>query len=263
MKLFIFFFFSINILFAQETKPITTVPLLVDSFVGVDAYKNLYSITNKVLSKNGPDGAFVFNDLQLGKITSVDIVNPLRIVLFFQETNTVVFLDNRLNEIERLNFNLLPEFINVSSATNASNNRLWIFNTDNQQLELFNFRTNQKQEVSQPFPGKLISQASNFNYCFTLTDKKLRSFNIYGSLLKEMDILEFEKIVQQEENVIALKENKLYIINDFVSNENTSTIEPFQLELPEIKIKDLQLTQDFLYLYDGKNLLKFSIQPPK
>ncbi len=242
---------------------VSTTPISVDSFVGFDAYKNLYSLTNKVLHKDGPDGNFVFNDLQLGKITSVDIVNPLRIVLFYHDTNSVVFLDNKLSEIERLNFNNLQEFINVSAATNASNNRLWIFNTDNQQLELFNYRTNQKQEVSQPFPGRLISQTSNFNYCFTLTDKKLRAFNIYGSLLKQIDVEGFEKIVQNEENVIALKENKLYLIKDFTGSENMVSVEPLQLSLPEITIKDLQLTQDFLYLYDGKNLLKFSIQPPK
>ena len=125
---------------------------------------------------------FLFNALQLGRISSVDIINPLKIVVFFQDTNTVVFLDNKLSEIQRLNFNNLPSFMNVSTASNAGNNSLWVFNVDTQQLELYNYSSNLKITVSQPYPGKLISQASNFNYCFTLTENKVRAFNIYGSI---------------------------------------------------------------------------------
>src|SRR5690606_40664419 len=87
-----------------------------------------------VINKQGPDGNFLFNDLQLGRITSVDIINPLKVVVFFQDTNTVVLLDNKLSEIQRINFNNLPQFLNVSTDTNAGNNSLCLFNVDTQQL---------------------------------------------------------------------------------------------------------------------------------
>ena len=116
--------------------------------------------------------------------------------------------------------------------------------------------------VSQPFRGKLISQASNFNYCFVLTQNKLRAFNVYGSLLNEVDSEGYEKIVQQNENLVALKGDSLYYIADFAQHKDIFK-EPIKLELPEITIKDLQLSTDFLYIYDGKILHTFTLTLPK
>jgi hypothetical protein len=240
----------------QDLKLVSSIDLKVTSFVGIDSYKNAYTIKDRVLHKTGPDGNFVFNDYQLGNLTSVDIINPLKIVLFYEDMNTVVFLDNMLSEIERINFNNLAEYSNLSAATNAGNNRLWIFNIDSQQLELFNYRSNTKTTVSQPFAGKVFSQASNFNYCFTLTESKIRMFNVYGSLLSEIDAKGFTKIVQYEKNLIGLKDNELFFIIE-------KSINPLKVPISENPIKDLQLTKDFLYIYDGNKLHTFSITQPK
>ncbi len=261
-KLFLLFLFFFQLGIAQSLTPISKIPFVADKFVGFDNYKNTYFIKDRVLHKQGPDGNFRFTDLQLGRINSVDIINPLKVVVFFQDTNTVVLLDNKLSEIERINFNNLPQFLNVSSATNAGNNSLWIFNVDTQQLELYNYGSKMQTLVSQPFPGKLISQASNFNYCFTLTEKHLRAFNIYGSILNEAPSEGYERIIQQNENLIALKENFLYYIPDFAKRNEAISHEPVKLSLPEITIKDLQLTNDFLYIYDGENLHTFKLTLP-
>lgn len=260
--LLLLFLLTSQISIAQSLTPISTVSFVADRFIGVDNYKNSYFIKDRVINKQGPDGNFLFNDLQLGRITSVDIINPLKVVAFFQDTNTVVFLDNKLSEIERLNFNNLPLFLNVSTATNAGNNSLWLFNVDTQQLELYNYGSKLQTVVSQPFPGKLISQASNFNYCFTLTENKLLAFNIYGSILNEVPSEGYEKIIQQNENLVALKENSLYYIPDFAKRNDAISHETVKLSLTEITVKDLQLTNDFLYIYDGENLHTFKLTIP-
>ncbi|MCG2419698.1 hypothetical protein K8089_11750 [Aequorivita sp. F47161] len=262
-QLFLLFLLIAQIGVAQSLAPEGTVPLVADRFIGIDNYKNTYFIKNRVINKQGPDGNFLYNDLQLGRITSVDIINPLKVVVFFQDTNTVVLLDNKLSEIQRINFNNLPQFLNVSTATNAGNNSLWLFNVDTQQLELYNYGSKLQTVVSQPFPGKLLSQASNFNYCFTLTEKKLRAFNIYGSILNETPSEEYELIIQQHENLVALKENQLYYIPDFARRNNEIAHETVKLKLAEITIKDLQLSNDFLYIYDGKLLHTFKLTIPK
>lgn len=261
-QLFILFLLICQLGIAQSLAPVSEVPLMADRFIGLDNYKNTYFIKDRVIIKQGPDGNFRFNDLQLGRITSVDIINPLKVVAFFQDTNTVVLLDNKLSEIQRINFNNLPQFLNVSTATNAGNNSLWLFNVDTQQLELYNYGSKLQTVVSQPFPGKLISQASNFNYCFALTEKKLRAFNIYGSILNETASEEYEKIVQQNENLVALKDDSLYYIPDFAKRNEDVSHETVKLTLPEIKIKDLQLTNDFLYIYDGEILHTFKLTIP-
>lgn len=122
LLLFLFISFHLN---AQVFELVSSAEFNATSFVGVDSYKNVYSIKDMVLYKKGPDGSFSFNDFQLGNLSSVDIINPLKIVLFYEDTNTVLLLDNRLNLIERITFNNLVEFINISNATNAGNSKLW------------------------------------------------------------------------------------------------------------------------------------------
>lgn len=261
--LFIFFLLISQIGVAQSLTSVSTLPLKVDRFIGIDTYKNTYFIKDREINKQGPKGDFRFTDLQLGRITSVDIINPLKVIVFYQDTNTVVMLDNKLSEIERINFNNLPQFMNVSTATNAGNKSLWLFNVDTQQLELYNYAAKLQTVVSQPFPGKLISQASNFNYCFTLTEKKLRAFNIYGSILNEIDSEGYEKIIQQNENIIALKDNSLYYLPDFAKRQAEDMGDKTKLETTKMEIKDLQLSNDFLYIYDGNNLHTFKLTLPK
>ncbi len=263
MKQLIFYFLLLcQTCLAQSVAFESKIPFTADRFIGIDNYKNSYFIKDREVHKQGPDGNFLFNDLQLGRITSVDIINPLKVVVFFQDTNTVVLLDNKLSEIQRINFNNLPQFLNVSTATNAGSNSLWLFNVDTQQLERYNYSAKMQTVVSQPFPGKLLSQASNFNYCFTLTEKKLRAFNSYGSMLNEAPSEGYEKIIQQNENLIALKKNTLYYLPDFARKDPTAAHETVRLQLPELTMKDLQLTNDFLYIYDGENLHTFKLTLP-
>lgn len=236
-----------------------------DRFIGIDSYKNTYFIKNRVLHKQGEDGDYRFNSLQLGRIASVDIINPLKVVVFFQDTNTVVLLDNKLSEIRRISFHELANFLNAGTATTAENNSLWIFNIDSQQLELYNYRAKNQTTVSQPFPGSIVSQASNFNFCFVLTENKLRAFNVYGSFLNEIDSDGYEHIVQQNESVLALKNNTLFYIKDFAKHKTKISEPPLQIEFPEpeITIQDLQLTKEFLYIYDGENLNTYTLTFPK
>ena len=256
MRLIICLFFFVNILGAQELKLEQTKALEIDRFIGVDSYKHLYSIKDGALQKQGELGEFVYQDFQLGPITSVDIINPLNVVVFYAEVNTVVFLDNRLSEKERINFNSLPSFLNISSATNAGNNNLWIFNVDSQQLQLFNYRTSRQTIFSQPYPGKIISQVSDFNDCLLLTDDYLYQINIYGSLLSEIQLDAYEKVVRHGKKIIGLKDNSLYFIQD-------ETIVPLVVNFNENTVKDLQLTQEFLYIYDGNILSTFTLTQPK
>jgi len=248
---------------AQTIISAGAAPLAADTYVGTDAYKNLYFIDQMVFYKQGPDGHYEFKDFSLGSISKIDLINPLKIMVFYQQTNTVLFLDNRLNEIERINFNNLPEFINVSAVGNAGNNRLWLFNTDTQQLELYDYRVQRKTLVSQPLEGALIDLASNFNFCYLLFDDRLVSFNIYGSFLSEIEYTNGQQLAQLDENVWLVDGTELYFIAEpgLHSLQQPSTVK--KIPLPEITIKQLHLTQDFLYIYDGKSLHLFSVKQPK
>jgi len=241
---------------AQTLEKVSSTPLQADHLMGVDHFGNTYFTKDAVLHKKGPDGNYQYTNFQLGEITSVDIINPLKIIVFYKDVNTVVLLDNRLSEIELVNFNTIPDFLNVAAATNAGNNRLWIFNMDTQQLELFNYRTNTNTALSQPFAGTLLHQVSDFNYCYTLTNKKLRLFNPYGSMLSEIPSEDFEKLLFSNDKLIGLKKNTLHL-------RSKDVFYLLNIPSPENPIKDLVLRGDLVYIYDGNTVHKFSLTIPK
>ena len=126
---------------SQELSFVTKTQLNADTFIGIDAYNDTFYIKEQVLYKKTDSNLFNFKEFQLGNIQSVDIINPMNIIVYYADFNTVVLLDNKLTEIERTNFNNLSEFINTSTATLAANTSLWIFNIDSQQLESYNYRS--------------------------------------------------------------------------------------------------------------------------
>jgi len=230
--------------------------LKADTFIGIDNYQSLYFIKDQVIFKEGNEGDFTFNDFQLGEVSSVDIINPLKIIVFYEDTNTVVMLDNRLSEIERIQFNMLPEFIHAGAVTNAGNNQLWIFNINSQELQLYNYRVNTKTSNTIPLEGEIISQKSNFNFCYLITKNSLQKFNNYGSLIYKLEPYKSSKVTHESDALIIFYENELYYIDE-------NNLVPIKINTSEITVKDLQLSQDFLYIYNGEKLLKYSLTHPK
>ncbi len=264
MQHFRFLIVLISIQLLGQSKPaLTSVLLEADTYIGTDAYKNNYFIEEMAFYKKGPDGDYVFKDFSLGAIEKIDIINPLKIMLFYQQTNTVVFVDNRLNEVERISFNNLQEFVNISSTGNAGNNRIWLFNTNTQQLELYDYRIQRKLQASLPIAGKLVALASNFNYCYLLFENKLVTYNVYGSFLSEVGIENGEFIAQNDEDVWVVKNNEVFRFAEPGLNSPSKPSEAKKIPLPEISVKQLHLTQDFLYIYDGKILHQFTNNQPK
>ena len=60
------------------------------------------------------------------------------------------------------------------------------------------------------------------------------------------------ELVDPDDNLIAKKDNNLYYINK-------DTQETIKINSPEISIKDLQHTQEFLYIYDENQVSKFKL----
>lgn len=260
MRFIVFLFISCSFTsFAQsETTLISieTIPLKAERFIGIDSYSDLYYIKNRTLFKQTKTESFQFKDFQLGAMGSVDILNPLKITVFFPDYQTAVILDNKLNELKRISFAMEPPFLNIKNATTANDNRLWTFNEDNQQLELFNYRDKVNQQLSRPLSENYKSHKSNFNFCYLLTDTKLRLYNIYGSLLKSIPSNGIQKMALSNDKLLILKNDSVFLLT-----ENLSKEEP--IKSPDLNIKDLYLSDEFLYIYDGELIHKMKLTQTK
>jgi hypothetical protein len=213
----------------------------------------LYYFNNDTLFANGAFGNLEYSNLQLGNISSVNAFNPLRICLFYDDFNSVIILDNRLAEIKKIDFNVLKPFRDISHISVAYDNDLWLYNINTQQLELFNYKTNKTKLKTLPLEGNVLSMTSNYNYCWLLTSEFIYKYSYFGTLLYKERNNGYEAIKTDGNTIYLLKNNTLF----YRLNSQDDYIE---IDIPELLIKQFFVTNETLYIYDGKNLNQYQLK---
>jgi hypothetical protein len=231
-------------------------PLVADHFIGVDDYGSQYYTKGNALFKKSKQGTYQYSALQLGGISTVDIVNPLKLTVFYQGSNTAVILDNTLSEIKRISFSNIDNFRNVSHATTANDRRLWIFNIDVQQLEIFDYNSNRIVQASRPITTSPDAMTSNFNFCWLLTPSAMSSFNNYGSFLETTSATDLQMLKQYNGHLLSWNGH------DFMyKSANKADFQ--KIEIPKIPVKQFSLNNEILYIYDGQKVTSFRLKPAK
>jgi len=242
-----FFLFGIH---AQNYKIqfVEKKPLNADRFYGVDIFDNTYYSQQNVLFKKNPKIIYQYHSLTLGNIYSISIYNPLEIVVFYKDFNTVVILDNTLNEIQKL------EFLNknITLVAKAGKNELWLYNADEQQLELYNYQTKTITGKTQPYsilnPKKI---KGNANYAWIQTDlNKLDVYNNYGSLVDSYN-LKFNNFSLITDKIVLFNNAKSFYFS------NNKLLSPL-LKIP-FKIQSLSVTNNKIYLFNNKQIFIYKL----
>jgi hypothetical protein len=188
MKKLLFLFLLISgFAFSQEQR-ITVVKadslqLHTDIFLGQDVYGAWYGITENTFSKRLKSKDWQYKNPALGKIAKVDLQNPLQIVLFYESFNTVVILDNQLNETQKIEFGKIANPVVAAAVGLAFGNRLWVYNTLSQKVGLYDYLKNDYREISTPFNGNVKYYTSDFNYFQWIDDQSdWYRCDIYGKV---------------------------------------------------------------------------------
>lgn len=244
-------------MFAQqsiETTFVNKIELNVETLVGIDNFETTYFITNNELFKT--DNAEIlanFSNIQLGKITTANTFNPLKINLFYKYFNTVVILDNRLSEMFRIEFNTIQPFKDITHITTGIENTIWLFNQTTQQLENYDYKANVTRIKALPIQSEVIDLTSNYNFCWLLTKDHLYTYNYVGSLLSKIKNTGFTKLLQINGSLILQKENQLFYLAK--NSENFKA-----LKIPKLLIKQFLVTNETLYIYDDEFLYQYRLK---
>lgn len=253
--LFIACFSSIIFGQSQKVNPVLISKFKIDAdeFIGYDSFGYSYQIKNNVFSKIKGNEIFEYKNVSLGNITKVDIQNPLKIVLFYEDFNSVVLLDNQLNKMTEINFsqNTIPIVVNAIGM--STQNQLWIFNALNQQIGLFDYLKNEYKTVSIPFTESIKYYQTDFNTFFWI-DKKNNWFScdIFGKISSLGTVPDFDKIeIISPQKYIFSKANTLYL------RENTNTIS--EIEILEKTFDKYYYKDQILSIFTAKEILNYKI----
>ena len=189
-----------------------TIAIQADSFVGYDKLGDYYYSKNNSLFKQNSTKNWQYKNLSIGKISKIDLQNPLNIVLFYESFNTIILLDNQLNEKQKINLSENNTPILATAIGLAFGNRLWIYNSLSQQIGLFDYLKSEFTPITTPFKGTMKQYFSDFN-TFQWIDEKQHWYqsSINGQITHLGKIPDFEMVqIISNSELIFKNNNNLY-----------------------------------------------------
>lgn len=234
----------LSIVFASQSsfaqKPASDSFVLVKTYTGniadvaMDNLDNLYIISStgqiKKLNAAG-DSVGVYNQAKnYGKLYTIDVSNPLKILLFYKDFSTIVILDRLLasqSSIDLKRYSIL----NPSAIGNSYDNNIWVYDEfdnklrkideqGNKLLETPDFRTVFNQNIS---PQKIFND--NGLVYLADTSNGVFVFDNYGSFKKKIPVKNWQTIAIANNNIISTN-------NEFISVFNSSTQMQRQKKIP-------------------------------
>ena len=261
-KIAVFFLiFQLSLVFAQEqkieAKQISVQKIDMDVFVGFDGMGNLYYIKNNVFYKKNEQELWQYKNVSLGKITKIDFQNQLKILLFYENFNTIILLDNQLNETQKINFSENATPIVVSATGIASQNRLWIYNSLTQEIGLFDYLKSTFQSITPSFDGNIKKYDSDFNTFRWIDDKKnWYAVDVFGKISLLGKVADYDQIqVVANQEIVFLKDGKLFL-QDF--NKNTL----YTIGNVEKSFKNFYYKDQILAIFTNQGITNYKITIP-
>lgn len=164
-----------------------------------------------------------YSNSEFGKITSIDVSNPFRILVFYKDFNQLIFLDNKLSEIsDHISLDNLG-ITEANAVCSSETGGFWVFNTNTFQLEKYNKNLNLLQSgtkmqsvIDRSLTPDFIDETGN-NIYLGFKEKGIYLFDIYGAFIKFIP-------VKYKSGVKIINENIFYS-SDSIYRYNTKNFE--------------------------------------
>lgn len=237
--------------------PVPEVPVLNchhDCFV-VDHLGNIITIENNEIQKfnSKTDKIASYSNSMLGEIASIDVSNPLRMLVFYKDFNQLMFLDRNLAEIgDEID---LYDYSNNETdlLCSSPNGGFWMYNAiDNQAVHISEFgNTITKSIFISDFFGD-ISPAKMQVYAKALyilyPEKGILVLDDNGQFKKKISISGIQDFQINQNTIVYSNKSGAFILNDF--HKEDRLIYRFEQENTQF----VQLYNKQLYLSNKKSI---------
>ncbi|MBS1598187.1 MAG: hypothetical protein JST75_08175 [Bacteroidetes bacterium] len=182
----------------------------------VDNLGNIYLLSSdNQLKKIGPkgDSLAVYNDVRrYGNIYSMDVTNPLKILLFYKEFGTIVMVDRFLSVVNTIDLRSLNIF-QVKAVGLAYDNNVWIYDDLEAKLKrirddgsLVSATTDIRQFVDVVPDPVFIADQSGLVYLYD-TAKGVYIFDHYGAFQKQLQFVAWKDFNVIDKSLLGRDEN--------------------------------------------------------
>jgi len=213
---------------AQPTFTLKNKWLLPCDFFDSDPFGNLYTVDNYNIKKIDSLGKVIayYDQSVYGKIASLDISNPLKIMVYYAYRNKVQFLDRSLSPVDSEIdfFSLLSE--TISGCCTSYSNGIWAFSESGSKL----FRLNQQAEATSKFeninqwlPEQFkATQLLEYGDYLYIGDPNhgIVVFDRWGSLIHKIPITYTKSFSMVSDLIFYPRKNSVYYYNPKNFEEN-------------------------------------------
>jgi hypothetical protein len=229
-----------------------------------DVLGNLYTIsTENQLKKTGPagDSVGVFNDVRrYGRLTSIDVSNPLKVILFYRDFRTVVVLDRLLNAVNTIDLRQQNIF-QVKAVCTSYDNNIWVFDEQESKLKkvaedgrVLMETTDLRQALDDvPIPVALFDQ-DGFVYAYDPA-RGMYVFDYYGAFKGKQPLLQWKDVQVIGKTVLGRRDGK------YLTYESGS-LDVKETELPST-LRDaerIRLMRQGIYVLEPEGVRLYSLQ---
>ncbi|WP_228442115.1 hypothetical protein [Chryseobacterium nematophagum] len=259
--IFLFFFWSLS---AQKALPLDSIKVKDAQDMFADDYGNVYIYKNKDFSFTKYDSL----GKQIGKMMLTvpykvqSVQNPLSVPLFSENAQEMKFVDQNLNEIQKIDFKQKFGFIRMAYTEDLQ--QLWLLDDSMKRLIQYNFR-NETIINSYPFDASfddLMDLLVYENKVYILTRKHIRVYTLKFEKIFEESIDNGKRFRRENEFILVITNNSIirYRLNGKVEkifyDQDAQIVDKNTLAYFEIKANKL-----YLYSLEKNRELDQQIEP--
>jgi hypothetical protein len=252
--------------FAQKDSSFQFIKTIPGDFAyfNVDNLDNIYLLTTgnqlKKINLNG-DSIGIYNDVKsYGQLYSIDVSNPLKILVYYKDFSSVVELDRQLAVLNTTDLRT-QNIISVKAIAISYDNNIWLFDEGDRKLKKIDDNGNNLLETvdfsslfdSIPSPVK-ITDKDGFVYLYD-PNKGFYIFDYYGSLKNRLPFLHWHSVEVIGKTMYGFDSTTLYAYAANSLDLREYTLPAAFKDALQIKIsnnKVFVLKKDGLYVFSVK-----------
>ncbi|MBL7932227.1 MAG: hypothetical protein JNL60_10000 [Bacteroidia bacterium] len=187
----------------------------------MDNIGNSYLLKDDELMKYLASGKFFarYSNLKLGTITTIDVTNPLKLLIYYRDFQKILFLDNQLSEnsdvvaLEKLGYE------QVELVCAGANNSFWVYDKRNNELVRFNESSkkiaatgNLKQILQANITPNYMIEHNGFLY-LNSPETGIYVFDIFGAFSKVISLKGLKQFQVSDDIIYYKKDGNLCSYN--------------------------------------------------
>lgn len=213
---------------------------LVKTFTGeiadaaIDNLDNIYILTTtdqlKKYNASGDSIAVYNNVRKFGKIYSMDVANPLKVLLYYKDFSSIVVLDRLLAARSTIDLRQ-KNILQVAAIGLSYDNNIWVFDAYDNKLKKIDDEGNIlletpdfRQVFGEPFTPQQIIDQNNQLYLYDAVNG-LMVFDHYGTFKRKIPVVGWSNVNITDKYILG-------ITNEALQSYNVSTLMQSQQKFP-------------------------------